>query len=90
MEEFRQQEPEDSEDIFDINWERERQQEEDRRGSNFDDDVVLFSQQKHEQEEEEEEEKEEEEEEGEEEFEFAVVCNKQQECSSITAEACRL
>ena len=86
MEEFRQQKPEDSEDIFDINWERERQQEEDRRGSNFDDDVVLFSQQKREQEKEEEEE----EEEGEEEFEFAVVCNKKQECSSITAEACRL
>ncbi|GAY47389.1 hypothetical protein CUMW_104210 [Citrus unshiu] len=77
VEEFRQQEPEDSEDIFDINWERERQQEEDRRGSSLDDDVVLFSQQKHEEEEEEEEE---------EEFEFAVVCNKKQECSSITAD----
>ncbi|KAL9434220.1 hypothetical protein AB3S75_028947 [Citrus x aurantiifolia] len=77
VEEFREQEPEDSEDIFDINWEREQQQEEDRRGRCFDD-VVFFSQQKHEQEEEEEEE--------EEEFEFAVVCNKKQECSSITAD----
>lgn len=70
VEEFRQQEPEDSEDIFNINWVRE--EEEDTRESNFDDDVELFSQkQKHEEEEE---------------FEFAVVCNKKQEWSSITAD----
>lgn len=76
VEEFRQQEPEDSEDIFNINWERPQEEEEEGRGgSNFDDDVALFSQQKHEEEEEEEEE-----------FEFAVVCNKKQECSSITAD----
>lgn len=74
VEEFRQQEPEDSEDIFNINWVRE--EEDDTRESNFDDDVELFSQkQKHKEEEEEEEE-----------FEFAVVCNKKQEWSSITAD----
>lgn len=81
VEEFRQQEPEDSENIFNVNWERQQQEEEeDRRGSSFDDDVASFSQQKREQEQEQEQEEEEEE------FEFAVVCNKKQECSSITAD----